>query len=191
MPPLGAGTEGRPRWGRWLMVTRNRTCSGPSPASPAAGYTHGPFAHPGLPCSRNIPRPRSAIPALVCRRLGGESALRSCLSRNPARTLCCTWAARTSTCARDRASHGPLSLQLLSDGTILLESGQLGFAASRTSTSSGTLVRLRRGTCIPTSHGTGFAIHAYGSPSSPNGPSGRRAYFIVQTLGTLKRQSLN
>src|SRR5882762_5629751 len=165
------------------MVIQNQTCSDPSPASPAAGCTRGSSSRPCRRCSRSIPPTRSAgrIPASLL--TGDGYAPRFSLSGTRSQTPRCTWAGSTGTCARGPALHAPRSPLLLSAGTTLLRSGRPDCAAFRTATSFGTWVQSRCGTCIPISRGTGFATLAYGSPSSPTGPSRKESLIFRADVG--------
>src|ERR1700683_2938067 len=161
------------------MVNRTQTYSDPSPAFPVAGRTRGLPAHSSQWYLRSNRPTRNADHAIASRQTGGESSPRSCPSGIRSRMQRCTSAGSTDTYAHDPASHALLSPQLLSVGTIPSKSDRPDFSIFRTTTSSDTSVQSRCGTYIPTSHGTGFATHAYGSPSSPNGPSWKESLIFL------------
>src|ERR1700721_487661 len=118
------------------MFIRNPTCSDPSPASLAAGCTHGSSARLTRPYLRSNRLTRSADRTPVFHRTAGESAPRSCLSKTRSRTRRCTSAGSLNTYARDPASRALQQLLLLSGGTTPSESGRLDLSIFLTPTSS-------------------------------------------------------
>src|ERR1700722_11748007 len=158
---------GKAPLGPLFMVIRNSTRSGLSPVSPAFGCSHGSSARPDRPCLRSSRQPRNAFRIHASRQTSGELSPHSCLSRSRSETQRSASAGSTGTCERGRASHALPPLQLLSADTALLRLGRPSFAIFHTAISSDTSVQSRYGICSPTSHGIGFASHAYGSPFQP------------------------
>ena len=157
-----------PKRGRVMVLSLSRTnrVLGHARLSPGLECTGLSSPHPSPPCSRNIRVTKTLVQTKFpsSSSVPDESAPHSCPSSIPPSLRCCTWAERSAAGGCGPPRRCPPEARSPSADKAAEESLQfLGERFQKTS-SVGTLAESQRGTCSPTSHGTGYANLSFESP---------------------------